>query len=123
MNYVLIRPIATLTMGLTYLLSQFVDFAWLPYVVSFFSLLTVAAFLHYLKKVSLILFGSMIILAVLLYLQSGNFEEMYLALSANVAVLALFIFVPLLAIPIQAGRFLDYMESVFFHLIQTTQQL
>ncbi|WP_017186850.1 hypothetical protein, partial [Alkalibacillus haloalkaliphilus] len=123
MKPIIIRPIATLLMGTTYLISQFVDRDILPILVSLFALITIISFIPYLKKVPMILISSLLGLSFIFFIQGEGLVGMFLGLNTNVSVLAIFIFVPLLSIPIYQGNYLVYLETVFNYYIKTTKQL
>ncbi|GAA0449645.1 hypothetical protein [Alkalibacillus silvisoli] len=123
MKPAIIRPTSTLLMGVTYLLSEFIQHDLLPILVSIFALITIISFLPYLKKVPMILIGSLLGLSFLFFIQGEGLSNMLLGLSTNVSVLAIFIFVPLISIPIKQGNYLVYLETVFNHYIKTTRQL
>ncbi|WP_027965335.1 hypothetical protein [Halalkalibacillus halophilus] len=123
MKYAIIRPAATVLMGFTYLLSEFINHSLLPILVSLFALLTVVSFLPYLKRVPFILISSLLALSFLFFIQDEGLYGMFLGLNTNVSVLAIFIFVPLLSIPIKQGNYLAYMEVIFNHYIRSTTHL
>ncbi|MDV2582802.1 hypothetical protein [Alkalibacillus haloalkaliphilus] len=123
MKPIIIRPIATLLMGATYLISQFVDRDILPIIVSLFALITIISFIPYLKKVPMILISSLLGLSFIFFIQGEGLWGMFLGLNTNVSVLAIFIFVPLISIPIYQGNYLLYLETIFNYYIKTTKQL
>ncbi|MET3683036.1 hypothetical protein ABID56_001126 [Alkalibacillus flavidus] len=123
MNRAIIRPLSTLLMGSTYLLSEFLQTDWIAPLVSLFALTTIMTYMPYLKRIPFILISALLGSAFLLFIFGDGLWDMFLGLNTNVSVLAIFIFVPLLSIPIKQGRYLDYLETVFNHYIQTTGQL
>ncbi|WP_377946363.1 hypothetical protein [Alkalibacillus flavidus] len=110
-------------MGSTYLLSEFLQTDWIAPLVSLFALTTIMTYMPYLKRIPFILISALLGSAFLLFIFGDGLWDMFLGLNTNVSVLAIFIFVPLLSIPIKQGRYLDYLETVFNHYIQTTGQL
>ncbi|MDQ0352312.1 hypothetical protein J2R98_002156 [Alkalibacillus filiformis] len=123
MKPIIIRPLVTLLMGTTYLVSQFVDHDILPILVSLFALITIISFIPYLKKVPMILISSLLGLSFIFFIQGEGLWGMFHGLNTNVSVLAIFIFVPLISIPIYQGNYLLYLETVFNYYIKTTKQL
>ncbi|PKR77850.1 hypothetical protein CEY16_07935 [Halalkalibacillus sediminis] len=123
MKPVIFRPLSTLLMGFTYLLSQFVDHPFLPVLVSVFAATTILSFVPYLGKVPRILISTLLILSAILFFQNGSWSAVGEGLRSNVGLLAIFIFVPLLSLPIQSGKYLDYMETIFNHYIKTSRKL
>ncbi|WP_188206757.1 hypothetical protein [Alkalibacillus aidingensis] len=123
MKPIIIRPVATLLMGTSYLLSEFIDHQLIPILVSFFAMIAIISFIPYLKKVPLILISSLLVLSLIFFIQGDGLWGMFIGLNTNVSVLAIFIFVPLISIPIKEGNYLTYMETVFNHYIKTSQQL
>ncbi|NIK12465.1 hypothetical protein [Alkalibacillus almallahensis] len=123
MNRTIIRPLSTLLMGSTYLLSEFVQADWVSILVSLFALTTIITYMPYLKRIPFILISALLGSAFLIFIFGDGLWDMFLGLNTNVSVLAIFIFVPLLSIPIKRGRYLEYLETVFNHYIKTTGQL
>ncbi|TFB24464.1 hypothetical protein E3U55_02920 [Filobacillus milosensis] len=123
MNFILIRPIAALLMGLIYLVSQFIEHPIFPTLVSLFATITIISFIPYLSKTPMILISSLLIISAVLFLMGEGLLAMFNGMNENVGLLAIFIFVPLISIPIRTGKYLDYMDIIFNHYISSSRQL
>ncbi|GEL77716.1 hypothetical protein [Tenuibacillus multivorans] len=119
----IIRPVAALLMGLTYLFSQFVDHPALPIIVSMFAAVTIVSFIPYLSKTPMILISSLLVISALMSINGEGLTAMFNSLNSNVGLLAIFIFVPLIAIPIRTGKYLDYLDTIFNHYVKSSRQL
>ncbi|TWT03658.1 hypothetical protein [Planomicrobium sp. CPCC 101079] len=119
----IIRPLSTLLMGGTYLLSIFYPFPFASALVSLFALIALLSFFPYLNRVPKILILVLTIGALSMELSREGLHHFFIGLQTNANVLAIFIFVPLLAIPIKQGNYLTYVEVIFSSYIQKTQQL
>lgn len=123
MKWIIIRPIAALLMGLTYLVSQFFESNLLLILVSLFATITVISYIPYLNKTPMILISTLLILSVILLLNGDGLITMFHGMRENVGLLAIFIFVPLISIPIRTGQYLKYIDTVFNYYIKTSRQL
>src|SRR5690554_426375 len=122
-KYIIFRPLAILLMGITYLISQFVDHPVLPTLVSIFALITLILFLKHLSKVPRILISTLLVLTVILFATGDGLLAMVGSFGENAGILAIFIFVPLISIPITNGRYLDEMNVLFQAYIRKTGDL
>ena len=123
MKYYFIRPVAILLMGFTYLISRFINIPILENLVSIFALVIVLTFLPFLKSVPRILISVLLIISVTLFYFGEGFEALIFSFDANAGLLAIFIFVPLISIPIQEGKYLENLEIIFNYYIKSTKQL
>ncbi|PSL40769.1 hypothetical protein B0H99_104231 [Planomicrobium soli] len=119
----IIRPLSTLLMGGTYLLSIFYPFSFAPSLVSLFALIALLSFFPYLNRVPKVLILVLTIGALSIELSREGLHQLFIGLQTNANVLAIFIFVPLLAIPIKQGNYLAYVEVIFSSYIKKTHQL
>ncbi|MBR7552592.1 hypothetical protein ACFFJI_10180 [Allobacillus sp. GCM10007491] len=123
MSYIRLQSTGILLMGITYLISQFIDSPLLPKLVSIFAFITLVLFIPYLTKVPRILISSLLILTILLSIFGEGLLTMLWSFDENAGLLAIFIFVPLISIPIKAGRYLDSMDVIFTSYVRSTKQL
>lgn len=123
MKWIIIRPVAALLMGLTYLTSQFVDSELLPILVSLFATITVISYIPYLGRTPMILISALLISSFLMLLNGDGLITLFHGMRENVGLLAIFIFVPLISLPIRTGQYLNYMNTVFNYYIKTSRQL
>lgn len=114
MIYIRLQSTSILLMGITYLISQFIDSPLLPKLVSIFAFITLVLFIPYLTKVPRILISSLLILTTILSIFGEGLLQMLWSFDENAGLLAIFIFVPLISIPIKAGKYLDSMV-LFLH--------
>ncbi|WP_279401261.1 hypothetical protein [Piscibacillus salipiscarius] len=49
--------------------------------------------------------------------------KLFHGMRENVGLLAIFLFVPLISLPIKNGQYLDYMNAIFNHYVKTSKQL
>ena len=119
----IIRPLSTLLMGGTYLLSFFVPFPYAAFLISLFALLVLVSYFPYLPRTPKILISVLLVAGVLMDASGNGLREFFLALQTNANLLAIFIFVPLLSIPIQQGQYLKYIEVIFAYYIKKTHHL
>ena len=123
MIYIRLQSTSILLMGITYLISQFIDSPLLPKLVSIFAFITLVLFIPYLTKVPRILISSLLILTTILSIFGEGLLQMLWSFDENAGLLAIFIFVPLISIPIKAGKYLDSMDVIFTSYVRTTKQL
>ncbi|MFD2639081.1 hypothetical protein [Piscibacillus salipiscarius] len=123
MKWIIIRPLFALLMGFTYLLSQFIDSDLLPILVSLFATITVMSYIPYLSKTPMILISTLLILSVIFLLNGSGLMKLFHGMRENVGLLAIFLFVPLISLPIKNGQYLDYMNAIFNHYVKTSKQL
>lgn len=119
----IIRPLSTLLMGGTYLLSFFVPFSYSTFLISLFALAVLVSYFPYLPRTPKILISVLLVVGLLMDASGNGVREFFLALQTNANLLAIFIFVPLLSIPIQQGQYLKYIEVIFAHSIKKTHHL
>ncbi|MDQ0429517.1 hypothetical protein QOZ98_002345 [Planomicrobium stackebrandtii] len=119
----IIRPLSTLLMGGTYLLSFFVSFPYSTLLVSLFALVVLISYFPYLPRTPKILISVLLVVGLLMDTSGNGVREFFGALQTNANLLAIFIFVPLLSIPIQQGQYLKYIEVIFAHSIKKTHHL
>lgn len=118
-----IRPLSTLLMGGAYLLSFFVSFSYAPFLISLFALAVLISYFPYLPRTPKILISLLFVAGLLLDFSINGMQAFFLALQTNANLLAIFIFVPLLSIPIQQGQYLKYIEVIFAYYIKKTHHL
>lgn len=118
-----IRPLSTLLMGGIYLLSFFVSIPYAPFLISLFALAVLVSYFPTLPRMPKILISVLFAVGLLLEPTSAGIREFFMALQTNINLLAIFIFVPLLSVPIQQGQYLKYIEVIFAHYIKKTHQL
>ncbi|WP_142826713.1 hypothetical protein [Planococcus soli] len=119
----IIRPLSTLLMGGTYLLSFFVPFPYATFLISLFALVVLISYFPYLPRTPKILISVLLVVGLLMDTSGNGVREFFGALQTNANLLAIFIFVPLLSIPIQQGQYLKYIEVIFAHSIKKTHHL
>ena len=118
-----IRPVSTLLMGGIYLLSFFIPIPYASFLISLFALAVLVSYFPYLARTPKILISVLFAAGLLLDPSVEGMKAFFLALQTNANLLAIFIFVPLLAIPIQQGQYLKYIEVIFTYSIKKTHQL
>lgn len=119
----IIRPLSTLLMGGIYLFSIFYPFPYASTLVSMFALIALVSFFPYLNRVPKVLILVLTVGALSMDISRQGLHEFFVGLQTNANVLAIFIFVPLLAIPIKQGNYLTYIEVIFSFYIKKTQHL
>lgn len=119
----ILRPLSTLLMGGTYLISIFFPFPYAEAIISFFALIALLSFFPYLKTVPKVLILALTVGALAMDLSAEGLHAFFIGLQTNANVLAIFIFVPLLAIPIRQGNYLTYIEVIFSYYIKRTDGL
>ncbi|EIM05520.1 hypothetical protein A1A1_15633 [Planococcus antarcticus DSM 14505] len=117
------RPLSTLLMGGTYLLSIFISFPYAAFLISLFALFVLVSYFPYLPRTPKILISVLLVAGILMDASGNGLREFFLALQTNANLLAIFIFVPLLSIPIQQGQYLKYIEVIFAYYIKKTHHL
>ncbi|MCP8617294.1 hypothetical protein [Salirhabdus salicampi] len=123
MKTIIIRPLATLLIGFTYLFSQFFQHPIMTILISIFTVLAILAFIPFLNKVPKLLICVLLFVSSILFIKGGSLSAVMNGLNANVGLLCIFIFIPLISIPIHAGKYLQYLETIFHHYIKTSRQL
>ena len=118
-----IRPLSTLLMGGIYLLSFFLPIPYASFLISLFALAVLISYFPYLARTPKILISVLFTAGVLMDPSVDGVTAFFFALQTNANLLAIFIFVPLLAIPIQQGQYLKYIEVIFAYSIKKTHQL
>lgn len=119
----ILRPLSTLLMGGTYLLSVFFPIPYETFLISLFALIALISYFPYLRRAPKIMILALTIGALLMDMSWNGLQAFFFGLQTNASVLAIFIFVPLLAIPIKQGNYLNYIEIIFSAYIQKTHQL
>lgn len=119
----IIRPLSTLLMGGIYLLSFFMPFPYSTFFISLFALFVLVSYFPYLPRTPKILISVLLVAGLLMDASGSGVRAFFLALQTNANLLAIFIFVPLLSIPIQQGQYLKYIEVIFAHYIKKTHHL
>ncbi|WP_416145189.1 hypothetical protein [Planococcus koreensis] len=119
----ILRPLSTLLMGGTYLVSIFFPFPYVSALISLFALIALVSFFPYLKRVPKVLILALAVGALAMDISKDGLYAFFIGLQTNANVLAIFIFVPLLAIPIRQGNYLAYIEVIFSYYIKKTDQL
>lgn len=119
----ILRPLSTLLMGGIYLASIFFPFPYATELVSLFALIALLSFFPYLKRVPKVLILALTIGALSMDISKIGLHAFFIGLQTNANVLAIFIFVPLLAIPIRQGNYLAYIEVIFSSYIKRTSGL
>ncbi|HSJ39179.1 MAG TPA: hypothetical protein VK945_13310 [Planococcus sp. (in: firmicutes)] len=110
-------------MGGIYLFTLFFPVPNATVWISLFALIALVSYYRYLGRVPKTLITVLIAVALLLDLSVPGLQQFFLGLQTNVNILAIFIFVPLLSIPIQQGNYLTYIETIFSAYVQRTQRL
>lgn len=119
----IIRPLSTLLLGGIYLGTIFFPFPQSSFWISLFALIALLSFFPYLKRVPRALIFTLTAGTLLMNFSTEGFAEFFFGLQTNASVLAIFIFVPLLAIPIQQGNYLKYIDVLFSFYIKQTHHL
>ncbi|AQQ54098.1 hypothetical protein [Planococcus lenghuensis] len=117
------RPLSTLLMGGTYLLSVFFPIPYATFWISLFALTALISYFPYLHRTPKNMVLALTVGALLLDLSWNGLQAFFFGLQTNANLLAIFIFVPLLAIPVQQGNYLTYIEVLFAAYIKKTHQL
>lgn len=118
----IIRPCSVLMMGLFYIVSIFVEDEFLNYTIAFFTFIILVSFIRYLNRISFIMIVSLLFLSVIIYLYSNNFHEIINGFLMNSSVLAIFIFVPLLSIPITSKRYIKEIEVFLMYSFKSPKK-
>ena len=100
------RPFFVLGMGFMFLASLFVEIPGVEVAIAVFAALALISYLPYLSRVPLTVVIILNVTAVIFYIIGGTVDDVIEGLLMNTAVLIIFIFVPLLAIPITSPRYL-----------------
>ena len=119
----ILRPLSTLLIGGTYLVSIFFRLPYASALISLFALIALLSFFPYLKRVPKVLILALTVGALAMDISKDGLYTFFIGLQTNANVLAIFIFVPLLAIPIRQGNYLAYIEVIFSYYIKKTDQL
>ncbi|RNF39767.1 hypothetical protein [Planococcus salinus] len=119
----IIRPLGTLLMGGLYLLSLFFPIPYVSFGISLLALLVLISYFPYLNRLGKTVITALTVSALLLDLSWEGLQQFFFGLETNLNVLAIFIFVPLLSIPIQRGNYLQYIEVIFSFSIKKTHHL
>ncbi|MGI2327588.1 hypothetical protein [Planococcus sp. YIM B11945] len=110
-------------MGATYLFAIFFPFSYAATFVSLFALIALLSFFPYLNRIPKALILALTLGALFMDLSPFGMHAFFIGLQTNANVLAIFIFVPLLAIPIKQGNYLKYIEVIFSYYIKKTNHL
>ena len=116
------RPVFVLGMGVMFLTSLFVEIPGIEIAIALFTALALISYLPYLSRVPLIVVIILNVTAVIFYSIGGTMDDVIEGLLMNTAVLMIFIFVPLLAIPITSPRYLDDISALLKSSFKNTKQ-
>ena len=116
------RPFFVLGMGVMFLTSLFVDIPGIEVVIAVFTALALISYLPYLSRVPLIVVIILNVTAVIFYIVGGTMDDVIEGLLMNTAVLMIFIFVPLLAIPITSPRYLKDITGLLKSSFNTSKE-
>ena len=116
------RPFFVLGMGIMFLTSLFVDIPGIEVAIAIFTALTLFSYLPYLSRVPLTVVIILNVTAVILYIIGGTVDDVIEGLLMNTAVLMIFIFVPLLSIPITSARYLKDITGIMKTSFKSTKQ-
>lgn len=106
MKFKFFRPFFVLGMGLMFLSTLFVDIPGVEVAIAVFTALALISYLPYLSKVPLTVVIILNVTALIFYVLGGTIDDVIEGLLMNTAVLMIFIFVPLLSIPITSPRYM-----------------
>lgn len=106
MKFKFFRPFFVLGMGLMFLSTLFVDIPGVEVAIAVFTALALISYLPYLSKVPLTVVIILNVTALIFYIIGGTIDDVIEGLLMNTAVLMIFIFVPLLSIPITSPRYM-----------------
>ena len=116
------RPFFVLGMGIMFLTSLFVEIPGIEIAIAVFTALALISYLPYLSRVPLIVVIILNVTAVIFYIIGGTIDDVIEGLLMNTAVLMIFIFVPLLAIPITSPRYLKDITGLLQSSFKNTKQ-
>ncbi|CAM4180071.1 hypothetical protein [Lacicoccus alkaliphilus] len=127
MKFKFFRPFFVLGMGLMFLSTLFVDIPGVEVAIAVFTALALISYLPYLSKVPLTVVIVLNVTALIFYIIGGTIDDVVEGLLMNTAVLMIFIFVPLLSIPITSPRYMrditGLMKSSFSNTKKTYNAL
>ncbi|MFD1038409.1 hypothetical protein ACFQ3N_08350 [Virgibacillus byunsanensis] len=123
MSIKIFRPASVLLMGFSSLLFELTHLSIFEFFVRFFALIAILSFLPYLTKVPKILIISLLGVSSILYVVNGSLYEGFIGLNMNATILMIFIFVPLLSIPIKFGDYLTQINNVLTKYMKSTIRL
>lgn len=116
------RPFFILGMGAMFLTSLFVDIPEIEVATATFTVLILLSYLPYLNKVPLTVVIILNGTAVFFYLVDGTYNDVIEGLLMNATVLMIFIFVPLVAIPITSPRYLNDISGLLKSSFKDTKR-
>lgn len=116
------RPFFVLGMGVMFLTPLFVDIPGIEVAIAVFTALALLSYLPYLNKIPLIVVITLHVTAVIFYIIGGSFSDVIDGLLMNTSVLMIFIFVPLLSIPITSPRYLKDITGLLKTSFTNTKQ-
>ncbi|SDK31565.1 hypothetical protein [Lacicoccus qingdaonensis] len=116
------RPFFVLGMGFMFLASLFVEIPGMEVAIAVFTALALISYLPYLSRVPLTVVIILNVTAVIFYIIGGSLADVIEGLLMNTAVLMIFIFVPLLAIPITSPRYLKDITGLLKSSFNNTKQ-
>lgn len=116
------RPFFVLGMGLMFLTSLFVEIPGIEIAIAVFTALALFSYLPYLSRVPLTVVIILNATAVIFYIAGGTIGDVIEGLLMNTAVLMIFIFVPLLSIPITSPRYLKDITGLLQSSFKNTKQ-
>src|SRR5699024_3647635 len=76
-----------------------------------------------LKRSSKLMISGLLIISFILFSIGNSWIEAFYSFDANVSILSIFIFVPLLGIPLKTAKYLDFMEVLYNLYITSTRRL
>lgn len=116
------RPFFVLGMGIMFLTSLFVDIPGIEIAIAIFTALALFSYLPYLSRVPLTVVIVLNVTAIIFYIIGGTMDDVIEGLLMNTAVLMIFIFVPLLSIPITSPRYLKDITGMLKTSFKSTKQ-
>ncbi|MDQ0256291.1 hypothetical protein J2S74_003711 [Evansella vedderi] len=123
MSIKLFRPASVLLLGFSTLFYEITDFSFMEWIISFLALIVILSFLPYLTPIPKTLIISLLGVSIILYTLNGSLYQAFMGFNMNASILMIFIFVPLLSIPIKAGNYLTYIDQILSSYMKTTSLL
>src|SRR5699024_7509793 len=122
-NKIILRPGFVLLMGISYLVSVVFTHPLLSIFINIFAILVIGFYFPSLKRSSKLMISGLLIISFILFSIGNSWIEAFYSFDANVSILSIFIFVPLLGIPLKAAKYLDFMEVLYNFYITSTRRL
>lgn len=123
MKSTIFRPSITLMISILFIISQLVPSLNLDFILNFLVILLLVSFNNSLNIKLKIISFLLLAFSLFAFLYTNNILLYYYSMDTNLNLLMLFIFVPLMSIPIKEGQYIKYAERVLNHYITTTNQL